>query len=598
MVLTRNQKIKETANTTPGSGPAVAFDKNLDNYADTDCSSSTYSNCSSYEEDSFVIKDFEEDYEFENLENHQDLLEAINSLKRRRYFSNENEPENGNNCVYKKFKRIVDSIHDGRFFERVPIEDKTVAELKVEVSEEKIIEMTKTLEEVKNNYRESGPSVVEILDKTKSSELSLMLEKFHEYSNAELLTSESRQHYKFLQTHLTTEDPEIVDLENKIRQKASGIIEVGYKTKILKSEMSFENKVVAYNKAEILESIGDSDASEHSKYKAWLDSLIAVPFGKYQGIGADNPSSTLRKVKEVLDEKLSFMERPKDQIINLVSRMLKNPASGINAIGLYGSKGTGKSSIVASIAEALERPFRMISLGGESDSSSLSGHGFTYIGSAPGRLIEILRESKTMNPVILVDELDKISQTTQGREIIGALIHLTDTTTNSRYNYDKYFSGIEFDLSKILFVFTYNDPNEIDKILADRLHQIKVENYTPKQKFEIAKRHLIKTVLKSLNFSESDIIFDDECINYIISKSIDDEGMRSIKTKLEIICSRINTLLMTLPEDEIVDLPYKNLYPSYRNIPVNVSTNHIDLFLKDSPAQAINNNSPPMGMYL
>jgi ATP-dependent Lon protease len=214
----------------------------------------------------------------------------------------------------------------------------------------------------------------------------------------------------------------------------------------------------------------------------------------------------------------------------------------------------------------------------------------------PGRIIEILRETKCMNPIILVDELDKISQTHQGKEIVGTLIHLTDTTTNGKYTYDKYFSGVEFDLSKVMFIFTYNDPDKVDKILADRLFKIRVENYTTKEKLEITQQHIIKNVLQEFNFSNSDISFSKDSIEYIVKGSSSDEGMRDIKRKIEIVVSRINTLLLTKREDCVVDLKYKELYDYYSQLPIVVQKEHIDTFLH----QSISNNEPtppPFGMY-
>lgn len=489
-------------------------------------------------------------------------------------------------CPYKTFKKMIDSIHQGSFFDRIPLEDKSIGELKSKMSVQEVQEKTKELQTLKKLYHNNSPSVVNILESTKDKDKQKeLLERLHMYSNSEMLSPEYALNLKFLEQNTKPSNLKIIELEKRVKAQSCLLENQSYKEQILRSKMSFDNKVVAYNKAEIMESYSGSDASEYSKYKSWLDTLLSVPFGIYnKSIMNESTSVSLKNVKDTLDKKLSFMYKPKDQIINVVSRMLRNPESSLNSIGLYGSKGTGKSSIVASIAEALNRPFKMISLGGESDSSALCGHGFTYVGSMPGRLIEILRESKMMNPVVLIDEIDKISQTTQGKEIIGTLIHLTDTTTNNKYNQDKYFSGIEFDLSQILFVFTYNDPDAIDKILADRMYKIKVDNYTQKEKFEIAKTHIIKTVLEGLLFTESDILFSDECIQYIIQKSQGDEGMRNVKTKFEVICSRVNTLLLTNPEDEVVSLAYKELYPYYKSLPVNVQINHVDTFLKDSPA--------------
>jgi ATP-dependent Lon protease len=292
--------------------------------------------------------------------------------------------------------------------------------------------------------------------------------------------------------------------------------------------------------------------------------------------------------------------------------MMRNPDFTINAIGLYGGKGLGKTQIVKSISEALHRPYRTISLGGESDSTLLTGHGFTYVGSCPGRIIEILRETKCTNPIILFDELDKVSQTHHGKEIIGNLIHLTDTTTNNKYNYDKYFAGIEFDLSKVLFVFTYNDASKVDPILADRLFKIHVDNYSFKEKLEITKLHIIPNILEQYRFSNKNFIsVSDEAVKYIVDSSKSDQGMRDIKRKFEIVVSRVNTLLLTKPEDNIVKLKYKSLY-SYYNKDSNIDhgsngntssvciiKDHIDILLSDSATNDSDNiDKPPFGMYI
>ena len=286
--------------------------------------------------------------------------------------------------------------------------------------------------------------------------------------------------------------------------------------------------------------------------------------------------------------------------MNMIIHSLKNENAQFNAIGLHGVKGVGKTSLISSISKATDRPFRIISLGGESDVSVINGHNFTYIGSIPGRIIEILKETKCMNPIILFDELDKISESPQGKEIIGALIHLTDSTTNKKYTYDKYFAGVEFDLSKVMFFFTYNDASTINKILADRLYKIEIPNYTDKEKFIITKNHLIPEILNEYFFKPEDIIFDDSNINYLIKKSNENggkEGMRDIKRKLQIIISRINVLVLTKKTDNIIKLHYNCLYN--KTLPINITNEDIDILLKNSDNNENNiNNDVPFHMYM
>lgn len=531
-----------------------------------------------------------------------------NSIKNivKSYKGESKEPKN---VEYDKFNDMVYSIYDGNFFERVPVEDKK-NKMKELYTKEQVEQMTKELELIKENYYNNCPSIIDILKMNVSLEQKQkLLEKMYSFINSDVLTPEYNSNLKFLTSNITNgTDPELLKLEEKILQTSinNGFAD-SYRMKILKSKMSFENKVIAYKKLEIMETYEETDTSEYAKYKAWMDSLLSIPFGVYNDTGItsssdlnDNQAASayIKNVRSTLDQKLSFLEKPKDQIINIVTQMMRNPNVNINAIGLYGGPGVGKTSIAQSIASSLNRPFRMISLGGESDATSLTGHGFTYVGSGSGRLINTLVDTKIMNPVILIDECDKISETQQGKEIIGTLIHLTDTTTNNKYNHDKYFAGIEFDLSKVLFIFTYNDPTKVDKILADRLFKINVDNYSFKEKLEITNKHIIKYMLEKFNFTNSDISFTDDALTHLVQSSNKSDGMRDIKTKIKIIFSRINTLLLTNEMDNIINLKYKKLYSSYKTLPVIIPKEHIDIFLDESISTEDKSNKPPEHMYI
>lgn len=563
-------------------------------------------------EEEIEADDLEEDLEEEEHEGNinkkltaQQLLEQfIKKGKQARLKGyKEKEPKN----VYNAFFKIVDSIYDGSFFERIPLEEKRKW-VKENYTEEAMNSLVAELKEIQKKYKETTPSIIDIVKMNVSPEQKQkLLEKMHHFINSDLLGPDYNQSLKYLTSSLPNNEQEkrLFELEQEIIKFSNNSGDFSsYKNKILTSNMPFENKVIAYKKLEIMETYEESDTSEYAKYKNWMDSLLSIPFGKYidPGVLIDSDkevvSNYIKTIRNTLNNRLSFLEKPKDQIINIVAQSIRNPDAGINSIGLFGSKGLGKTSIVKSISEALGRPYRTISLGGESDSSVLTGHGFTYVGSMPGRIIEILRETKCMNPIILIDELDKISQTHQGKEIVGTLIHLTDTTTNGKYTYDKYFSGIEFDLSKVMFIFTYNDPSKVDKILADRLFKIKVENYTTKEKLEITQQHIIKNVLSQFNFSETEINFSNESIDYIVNGSSSDEGMRDIKRKIEIIVSRINTLLLTKKEDNIVDLKYKELYDYYHQLPITVQKQHVDTFLHQSISNNDSSSPPPFGMYI
>jgi ATP-dependent Lon protease len=174
------------------------------------------------------------------------------------------------------------------------------------------------------------------------------------------------------------------------------------------------------------------------------------------------------------------------------------------------------------------------------DSSYLTGHEYTYVGSKPGRIVEILMETGCMNPVFYFDELDKISDTSKGEEIINVLCHLTDTTQNHAFH-DKYFSGIDFNLSQATFIFSYNDESKINPILLDRMNKIKTDGFDTKSKTVIANKYLLPKILKEFSFSSLDITIEDEALNNIISNYTENEnGVRNLKRCLEEIISNCN----------------------------------------------------------
>jgi ATP-dependent Lon protease len=539
--------------------------------------------------------------------------------------------EKKSNDPYDIFITYTNSIYEGDFFERESNENKK-CKLKKLYTREEIEKINNELCKIKENYRENAPSIIEILKNNNDIKgKQKLLEKFYHYTNSDILTNDYTNNLSIIQKNTKRyDDPQLETLENEIVKKSSSLdFSDDYRERVLRSKMSLHNKILAYKRLDAMESFENTDTSEYAKYKSWMDILLTIPFdepivkekgtlpcidsvgkGTFDDVDTRQGTFTdavdirqgIKNIREILDKRLSFLEKPKDQIINIYTQMMRNNNFSINSIGLYGPKGIGKSSIIKSISEALDRPYRTISLGGESDSSLLTGHSFTYIGSIPGRIIEILRETKCTNPIILFDELDKVSESHQGKEIIGNLIHLTDATTNNKYNYDKYFAGLEFDLSKVLFVFTYNDPKKVDSILSDRLFKINIQNYSLKEKLEITRLHIIPNILEKYNFKDNTIILSDSAIDYIVEKNASDQGMRDINRKIETIISRINTLLLTDESDNIVKLKYKSLYSTFNKnipLPVTILKEHVDILLSDSFTTDMDTlNEPPFGMYI
>ena len=177
-------------------------------------------------------------------------------------------------------------------------------------------------------------------------------------------------------------------------------------------------------------------------------------------------------------------------------------------------------------------------MGGDSNGSHLVGHSYTYVGSTWGQIVQILIDKKCMNPIILIDEIDKISRTEHGKEITGILTHLLDPTQNDSFQ-DKYFSGIELDLSKVLFILSYNDADAIDKVLLDRVHRIKFDSLSIEDKIEITNKHLLPEIYKNIGLEDM-IEISDETIKFIIEEYTLEPGVRKLKEKLFEIIGEIN----------------------------------------------------------
>ena len=213
----------------------------------------------------------------------------------------------------------------------------------------------------------------------------------------------------------------------------------------------------------------------------------------------------------------------------------------------------------------VSRPFSMIQMGGDSNGSSLHGHNYTYVGSTWGSIVQILMDKKCMNPIIFIDEIDKISRTEHGKEIVGILTHLLDPAQNDCFQ-DKYFSGIDLDLSKALFILSYNDVEAIDKILLDRVHRIKFKNLTLEDKLIISKTHILPEVYEKMGL-EGVIKFNDDVLKFVIDEYTSEPGVRKLKEILFEIVGEINldilkkndTIYTAIPIEITID-EIKNKY--------------------------------------
>jgi Lon protease (S16) C-terminal proteolytic domain/ATPase family associated with various cellular activities (AAA) len=258
--------------------------------------------------------------------------------------------------------------------------------------------------------------------------------------------------------------------------------------------------------------------------------------------------NNLQSVNDALDKSIHGHDYAKNQILKIIGQWMNGEQSGY-CFGFEGSPGVGKTSVAKKglahcliDADGVSRPFAFIALGGSCNGSTLEGHSYTYVNSIWGRIADILMETKCMNPIIYIDELDKVSKTEQGKEIIGILTHLIDTTQNDCFQ-DKYFSGINLDLSKALFIFSYNDPENIDRILLDRIHRIRFDNLTLDDKMVIVRDYILPEINRKMGFCDT-VVLTDEMIEYIIETFTMEPGVRKLKEILFDLFGEINLELL------------------------------------------------------
>jgi ATP-dependent Lon protease len=348
-------------------------------------------------------------------------------------------------------------------------------------------------------------------------------------------------------------------------------IEKPYRMTLLEADIPIHFKSAAFKKVNSLRYM-EPGSGEFYKIKNWVDTFMKIPFTSYKSLpisienGVESCHDFMYNAQKTLDNAVYGLNDAKMQIMQMLGQLLTNPKAIGTAIAIHGPPGTGKTSLVKEgISKILNRPFAFIALGGATDSSFLEGHSYTYEGSSWGKIVQILIDSKCMNPVIYFDELDKISDTPRGEEIAGILTHLTDTSQNSQFH-DKYFAEIDFDLSKCLFIFSYNDESKVNPILRDRMYRIKTKGYSGKEKTAIANNYLLPKIREQVKFSDCDIIIPDDVLSYINETHCNKEdGVRNLKRCLEIVHTKLNLYRLMKPGSNLfegemtlkVEFPFK-----------------------------------------
>ena len=357
----------------------------------------------------------------------------------------------------------------------------------------------------------------------------------------------SKLEQDYLRKQNTGQRNELLDLIKKINSIDLDEGEVPNKFKVLKMPIPDYTKSIIIKKLNSLAEMTDN--GESYKLKAWMDAFFRIPFGTYIPLpvsimdGQEKCTDFMVKARTEMDKTIYGMNPAKIQIMQIIAQLIVNPSSVGNVIALAGPPGVGKTSFARNaIAQVLKRPFEFFSLGGASDISSFVGHSYTYEGSIWGRIADALMRTKVMNPVIYFDELDKVSGTPHGEEIISMMIHMTDRSQNTQFH-DRYFSGIDFDLSQCIFVFSFNDIEKVHPILRDRMTVINCSGYSEADKKVILKDYIWKQLLKTLMFDSEQLILKDDAISYLISEySKDEKGVRTLIRTVETMMTRLNML--------------------------------------------------------
>lgn len=293
-----------------------------------------------------------------------------------------------------------------------------------------------------------------------------------------------------------------------------------------------------------------ASSSESAVVRNYIENLLEMPWDKKSRDNLD-----INKAQEILDEDHYGLEKVKDRVIEhlAVRQITKNPDSPI--ICLVGPPGTGKTSIAKSVARSLNRKYARISLGGVRDEADIRGHRKTYIGAMPGRIVAALKQAGTGNPLILLDEMDKISSDMRGNPA-AALLEVLDGEQNSKFR--DHYVELDVDLSDVLFIATANTLRTIPRPLMDRLEIIDVTSYTSNEKIHIAKSHLIAKQLSKHGLTRKQIKFSDRAILEIINSYTKEAGVRNLERRIGQICRKVAKEIVA-GDKEFVQLTEKNI---------------------------------------
>lgn len=302
-----------------------------------------------------------------------------------------------------------------------------------------------------------------------------------------------------------------------------------YKTKVNNLKCTDEIKTKLLKECDKLVKI-PSGSHEGTVVRTYLDKCLEIPFGKYS-----KDRINLEKSRKILDADHYGLDKVKSRIIESLAVLKRNPEYNGQIICLYGPPGVGKTSIVKSLAKSMNRKYVRIALGGVHDEAEIRGHRKTYIGSMPGRIMQAIIDAGTMNPIVLLDEIDKVGSDYKG-DPSSALLEALDPEQNNSFN--DHYIDFPVDLSKVLFITTANDTSTIAAPLYDRMEIIELNSYSVEEKFNIAKLHLVKKEMKKHKLTAREFKISDEAIYKIIECYTREAGVRGLEKNIATLCRK------------------------------------------------------------
>lgn len=302
-----------------------------------------------------------------------------------------------------------------------------------------------------------------------------------------------------------------------------------YKTKVNNLKCTNEIKTKLLKECDKLLKM-PSGSHEGTVVRTYLDKCLEIPFGKYS-----KDRINLEKSRKILDADHYGLDKVKSRIIESLAVLKRNPEYNGQIICLYGPPGVGKTSIVKSLAKSMNRKYVRIALGGVHDEAEIRGHRKTYIGSMPGRIMQAIIDAGTMNPIVLLDEIDKVGNDYKG-DPSSALLEALDPEQNNSFN--DHYIDFPVDLSKVLFITTANDTSTIAAPLYDRMEIIELNSYSVEEKFNIAKLHLVKKEMKKHKLTAREFKISDEAIYKIIECYTREAGVRGLEKNIATLCRK------------------------------------------------------------